>query len=123
MIKYGCECVTCSDPPPPPTCRDPLSIQICSCEISTHCHYQLLLTCDEYDQCTISTHTIIQPTHILNTIQFNQHVGYDDDDDEDYEEDAEEEGNIDRLVQTLVDSMAISIPSKHFVQPGRLTNQ
>jgi len=30
----------------------------------------------------------------------------------------EEETDIDRLVQTVVDSMAISIPSKHFVQPA-----
>jgi hypothetical protein len=38
-----------------------------------------------------------------------------DDEDEDYDPDEEEEINIDRTIQTLVDTMAISIPSKFFL--------
>jgi hypothetical protein len=41
-----------------------------------------------------------------------------DGEDEDFDPDDEEEGGIDRLVQTIVDSMALSIPSKHFVRPA-----
>ena len=88
-----------------------------------------------YEQPLLFTHTNTHSTNPINIncVEINAHFqhalsaytviqslsGDDDEDDEDYEEDAEEEGDIDRLVQTLVDSMAISIPSKHFVQPGK----